>query len=121
MFLFWSISTGIICGAGFAEYAVVLAVILTVVATILDFLPVAKVPMILIVNAKSIELENSIIDVVKKYSKNYKIKARNVTQSSLDMTIEINTKEVSELIKNITTIDGVYNVSALAHDGEVTF
>ena len=121
MFLFWSISTGIICGAGFAEYAVVLALILTVVVTILDFLPVAKVPMILIVNAKGIELENSIIDVVKKYSKNYKIKARNVTQSSLDMTIEINTKEVSELIKNITTIDGVYNVSALAHDGEVTF
>ena len=121
MFLFWSISTGIICGAGFAEYAVVLAVILTVVATILDFLPVAKVPMILIVNAKGIELENSIVDVVKKYSKHYTIKARNVTQSSLDMTIEINTKEVSELIKNITTIDGVYNVSALAHDGEVTF
>lgn len=121
MFLFWSISTGIICGAGFAEYAVVLAVILTVVATILDFLPVAKVPMILIVNAKSIELENSIIDVVKKYSKNYKIKARNVTPSSLDMTIEINTKEISELIKNITAIDGIYNVSALAHDGEVTF
>ena len=71
MFLFWSISTGIICGTGFAEYAVALAGILTVVVVILDFLPIAKVPMILIVNANNIELEDKIIGVVKEFSKHY--------------------------------------------------
>ena len=121
MFLFWSISTGIICGTGFAEYAVALAGILTVVVVILDFLPIAKVPMILIVNANNIELEDKIIGVVKEFSKHYTIKARNASSSALDMTIEISTKEVSELVKKMATIDGILGVSALAHDGEVTF
>ena len=121
MFLFWSISTGIICGTGFAEYAVVLAVVLTIVVTILDFLPIAKAPMILIVNANSIELEDKIINIVKEYSKHYTVKARNVSSVSLDMTIEISVKEVSTLIQKLSAVDGISGVSALAHDGEVTF
>ena len=121
MFLFWSISTGIICGAGFAEYAVVLALVLTVVVVVLDWLPIAKAPMILIVNADNIDLENEIVGVVKEYSKHYTVKSRNVSASSLDMTIEIATKDVSSLIKKMSGVEGVNGVSALAHDGEVTF
>ncbi len=121
MFLFWSISTGIICGAGFAEYAVVLAVVLTVVVVVLDWLPIAKAPMILIVNADNIDLENEIVGVVKEYSKHYTVKSRNASASSLDMTIEIATKDVSSLIKKMSGVEGVNGVSALAHDGEVTF
>lgn len=121
MFLFWSISTGIICGAGFAEYAVVLAVALTIVVVVLDWLPIAKAPMILIVNADSIDLESQIVDLVKQYSKHFTVKARNMSASSLDMTIEISTKEVSELLKKLNAVEGVNGVSALAHDGEVTF
>ena len=41
MFLFWSISVGIICGAGLAQVAVILSVIITVGVLILDHLPVA--------------------------------------------------------------------------------
>lgn len=121
MFLFWSISTGIICGAGFAEYAVVLAVALTIVVMLLDWLPIAKAPMILIVNANNIDMEGKILEVVKEYSKHYTVKARNASASSLDMTIEISTKDVSSLVKKMTGLEGVNGVSSLAHDGEVTF
>ena len=65
MFLFWSISTGIICGAGFAEYSVILAVILTVIILILNHLPISKAPMILIVNADNIDLENRILEITR--------------------------------------------------------
>ena len=121
MFLFWSISTGIICGAGFAEYAVVLAVAVTVLALILDRLPIARTPMIVIVNADNMDKEKPILEAVKENAKNYTVKARSVSASSLDMTIEVNTKDVSALIQSVAAINGVSNVSALAHDGEVTF
>ena len=49
MFLFWSISVGIICGAGMAQIAVILSVGLTVGILLLEKLPVAKAPMILVV------------------------------------------------------------------------
>ncbi len=121
MFLFWSISTGIICGAGFAEYAVVLAVALTIIVMLLDHFPTGKAPIILVVNADTLELEKSILDVVSEYSKHYTVKARNIYSSSLDLTIEITSKDVSELLKKLSSIEGVKGVSALAHDGETTF
>ncbi len=121
MFLFWSISTGIICGAGFAEYAVILAILLTIVVLVLDHLPISRAPMIIVVNAQSIDLETQILDVVKQYSKHYTVKARNVSTASLDMTVEVSTKDVSSLVKELSGITGVTNVSSLVHDGEVTF
>ena len=39
MFLFWSISVGIICGAGLAQVAVILSVVLTLGILILDQMP----------------------------------------------------------------------------------
>ncbi|SCX18198.1 protein of unknown function [Lachnospiraceae bacterium YSD2013] len=121
MFLFWSISTGIICGAGFAEYAVILAVVLTVVVIVLNFVPIAKAPLILIVNSANTDSEGSIIGAVKEYSSAYQVKSRNLTANSLDMTIEVRSKAGSELVKNVMRVEGVKGASLLAHDGEVTF
>ena len=57
MFLFWSISVGVICGAGLAQIAVILSVVLTFGILILEKIPVAKAPMILVVNANSRDAE----------------------------------------------------------------
>lgn len=121
MFLFWAISTGIICGAGFAEYAIALAVILTGIVIILDLLPISKAPMILVVNADNLDTEEKILNAIKGYSKHYTVKSRNLTPSSLDLTIEISTKNIQDILESISKTDGVRAVSALAHDGEVTF
>ena len=66
MFLFWAISTGIICGAGFAEFAVLLTIIMTIMVFVLNHIPLAKAPMILIVNAVNDLKEEEIMEVVKK-------------------------------------------------------
>ena len=46
MFLFWSITVGIICGVGLAKIALILSIALTLGILILDRLPVAKAPQI---------------------------------------------------------------------------
>ena len=121
MFMFWSISTGIICGAGFAEYAIVLALALTIGILILDRLPVAKAPMILVVNCADLDAENKIMEVVKKYAAYSAVKSRNMTVSALDMTIEVRTHEGSELVREVMKVESVSSASLLSHDGEVTF
>ena len=50
VFLFWSISVGIICGAGFAVIAVIASAALTVGLLIADRIPIARAPQILLVN-----------------------------------------------------------------------
>ena len=121
MFLFWSISTGIMCGAGLAEFAIALALILTIVVVCLNLLPIAKAPLILIVNSGKIDGEDDILKVVKENVAHYQVKSRNMTSDSLDMTIEVRSKNGSDLVKNVMKIDGVKGASLLSHDGEVTF
>ncbi|MBQ7833957.1 MAG: DUF4956 domain-containing protein [Lachnospiraceae bacterium] len=121
MFLFWSISVGIICGAGFAEIALILSVVVTVGILVLQLLPVAKAPMVLIVNADSIDVEKAIVEEIKKGTKHLKVKSRNMTKDALDLVIELRTKEGAELIGRIMEIKGVTSASLLSHDGEVTF
>lgn len=120
-FLFWSISVGIICGAGLSQVAVILSIIITVGILLLDRLPIAKAPMILVVNADSIEIESAVTDKVREFAKHFTVKSRNLTKESLDLVIELRVDKCSELVATIGKIEGVSSVSLLSHDGEVTF
>jgi len=119
-FLFWSISVGIICGAGLAQVAVILSVVITVGILVLDQMPVAKAPMILVVNASDLDAEEAIVEVVKNV-KHVQVKSRNMTDVSLDLVMELRTGEGSALVREVKSVTGVTAVSLLAHDGEVTF
>ena len=121
MFLFWSISVGLICGAGLAQVAVILSVVITAGILILDRMPVAKAPMILVVNASDLDAEDAVAETVKKYTKLYQVKSRNMTTTTLDLVIELRTADGSKLVREIMALKGVCSVSLLSHDGEVTF
>lgn len=121
MFLFWSISVGIICGAGLAQVAVILSIVMTVGVLILDQLPVARAPMILVVNASDLDAEERVEALVTAYDKHFKVKSRNMTASSLDMIIELRTNKGGELVRSIMKEEGILSASLLSHDGEVTF
>ena len=121
VFLFWSISVGIICGAGLYEAAILLSIIVTIIIFVLDRIPVAKSPMILVVNSSDIKSETSITNLVAEFSRFYKVKSRNMTSGQLDMVIEVRVKEEAEFIQKMNEVNGVQSVSLLSHDGEVTF
>ena len=120
-FLFWAISIGIICGAGLYEVALVTSVAVTIFILVLDLLPVAKAPMILVVNSSKMDGEQEILDVVGKYAKAYKVKSRNLSQGRLDLVVELRVKEESSLVSEVAAMDGMVSASLIAHDGEVTF
>ena len=120
-FLFWSISTGIICGAGLAEFAVILALVLTVGILVLNHIPVAKAPTILVVSASDLKLEAKVLSIAEKYCRGIQVKARNMTASTLDLTVEVRTAEGSDLLLELMELEGILSASLLSHDGEVTF
>lgn len=121
MFLFWAIAVGIICGVGMAEIAIILSIMMTVGIILLNELPVAKAPLILVINASDLDAEESVLKIVKTFSKHFTVKSRNMTKSSLDLIIELRTGEGSQLIREILNLPSVSSASLMAHDGEVTF
>ena len=121
MFLFWAISVGIICGAGLAQVAIILSIILTLGILILDQFPIARAPMILVVNASDLEVEEVVGEEIGKFDKHFRVKSRNMTATTLDLVIELRTAQGGQLVRKIMQMDGVISASLLSHDGEVTF
>ena len=121
VYLFWSISIGIICGAGLAQFAVILSLLLTVIVVVLSKLGVKSHPQILVVNANSSKSEESIIAAVQAESGKYKIKSRNVDLNSYTVVFELRIGNDSSLLSQLEKIDGVHSVSLVSHDGEVTY
>ena len=120
-FLFWSISIGIICGAGLYEIALVTSVGVTIFILVLVMLPVGKAPMMLVVNSSEMNGEKAVLDVVGKYARYYKVKSRNLSKGRLDLVIELKVKEESALVSEVAALDGMLSASMISHDGEVTF
>lgn len=120
MFLFWAIGVGIICGAGLAQVAVILSVVITLGIFILERIPLGKAPMILVVNANDLDAEDQITQVVTQYDKHLRIKSRNVTENSLDMVVELRTTQGGKLVREVMNLSCVTSASLLSHDGEVT-
>lgn len=122
VFLFWSISVGIICGAGLYGLAAMLSFCVTVVVLMLEFLPAANAPMLLVINAGDEKAEEEIQKIVSGYAKYFCVKSRNLTQNGMDMVMELRIKTgEAEMVRKLNAIPGVLSVSLLSHDGEAAF
>lgn len=121
VFLFWSIATGIICGAGLAEIAAVLAFILTLLLFVLDRLPVGRAPKILLVSASGYDAEEAVMAVVKKHCRHYTVKSRTLSGGQTDLVVEVRTASEEQLAGDVAALQGVLSSSLLSHDGEVTY
>ena len=121
VFLFWAIVVGIICGVGMAEIAIIMSLLVTIGIVLLDRLPVARAPMLLVINSENTDAEAAVMETVRRYAKHGKIKSRNMTSGALDMVVELRTDAGSELLKEVLSIEGLRSASLLSHDGEVTF
>lgn len=119
-FLFWAISAGIICGAGFALIAVIASVIITfVIAGIL--LPNAvKNPLVLVVNAKTYACEQEIMEIIRKNCSVHRVKARNISRDNLNLVVEISPEHQYELIESLMMVPQVANASVVEHNGDIT-
>ena len=120
VFLFWSISAGIICGAGFAMIAVITSIIITIVIIVFSVLPAERDSMVLVVNSPGYDCETRVLSIVKKNTRSHKVRARNITADNLNLAIEVRTNHPGELIEALMESKAVTTVSLLEHDGEIT-
>lgn len=120
-FLFWSISIGIIVGAGLYEIAFILSFIVTLLMFGLDFIPIKKAPYLLVINAENIDVEEDLTLILDKLTSAYTVKSRSQNGDILDLIIEIRTSQAKELMKECLTIKNIKNITLLSHDGESRF
>lgn len=119
LFLFWSIGTGIVCGAGMFEIAIMVALMTTIGMVILEYFPGNRKVYLLIVNG-TVELdEEEVMGAIKPFVKKCTVKIRNLKKQGCDYIFEVDTKKEKELIETLRTVEAIEQVSLLHHEGEV--
>ena len=119
VFLFWSISVGIICGAGFAIIAVISSIVLTIIIVLISIFHSEKGSLVLVVNADEY-IEEQMIRIVDENCHNWRIRARNISRNNVNLAIEVKTQHPRRLIGSMMNLEHVLSVSLLEHDGEIT-
>lgn len=118
LFLFWSIGTGIICGAGLYKIAIVLAVCVTVTIIILKLIPEGSAGQVLFIGYTGDVTDESIKEAIAPFGKITSVKSRNVSSNGTNVVYDIKAKDEQGLMKAINAIAGVNSVSIVAHEGE---
>lgn len=120
-YLFWSISMGIIAGAGLFELAVLVSLFMTVLVWGLDLIPALRMPYLLVISAVGDVDEASLMACIKKFCPRIKVRSRNVSQRGMEWIIELRVKDAAGLVRRVSETVGVTAVNLMSHDGEVRF
>lgn len=120
-FLFWSISMGIIVGAGLYELAVLLSLAATVLILGLDLVPTFRAPCLLVISGESGTDEAELVRCIKSTSTRVRVRSRNVSKRGLEWIFEVNVRDGAALVTQVAAVTGIVSVNLLSHDGEVRF
>ena len=116
LFLFWSISNGIIIGAGLYSIALVLGIVLSIALIGFELVPARRKNMLLVVNLKTISSESVIEETLKKFKIKFNVKSRNVFKNKSDIMYEICTKKDRELLEELAKEDDVISLNLIKQD-----
>ncbi len=120
-YLFWSISIGIIAGAGLFELAILLCLGMAVLISVLNYLPTMRAPYLLVVSCDSTAEETDLTKIIKKHTSASKVRSCNKTKHHTEWIFELRTKNSSQLLSDISSVTGVLSANILSHDGDVRF
>lgn len=120
-FIFWAITTGIVSGTEIYGLALIVAVIVTIALFVLDRIKLKEAPRLLVVNGKNKDYESELNHILDQYHVSYAVKSRNINKGNLDMIYEIETDDGESLVREISSLDSIFNVSILDHDGSLRY
>lgn len=119
LYLFWSISTGIIVGVGLYILALVLCIVMTILLIVLDMVPNAKAPDLLVLRAEADKVDYAELEkMMKEYCKYHKEKSRCIKNGESELIIEIKSSKKEELLQKLTAKKYMTQVNCISHDGE---
>ena len=120
-YLFWSISAGIVIGAGLFELAFWLSLVVAVLTTFLDLLPVLRAPCLLVVSAQDLSAETALMECVGKFCRRYQVRSRNVTKRGVEWIVEMQVRQEGELLQSVSALPQIQSLHLMTHDGDVRF
>ena len=119
VFLFWSLATGIVIGAGMIPLAVIGSLIIGVILVLFADRKSHDTPYILIVDCTDEKAEESALNIIEKAVDKYIVKSKSINASGIEITAEIRVKDAStSFINRVNEINGVSQATLVTYNGE---
>jgi uncharacterized membrane protein YhiD involved in acid resistance len=119
-FLFWSISVGIVLGAGLIPLAIIGSIFIGIFLLIFVNKNVNNKPYMLVLNADNTQSEEKAVEFISASVKKYVMKSKSISyDSKVELTIEVRLNDSSTaFINELNNISGISNVVLVAYNGE---
>lgn len=118
-FLFWSISVGIVTGAGLISLAVLGSIFIGVVMILFVNKNSNDNPYILIVNCENELSETEVETILKKQLKKYVVKSKTVSKDGIEITFEIRLKNMAtNFINEVSNLEGIKKALLVSYNGD---
>ena len=119
LYLFWTISAGIICGVGLKLLAVILCVMMTVLILVLQMIPNSRGTSILIIRTGDDTVDwDEVEHILNNYGKRVKEKSNSYQSGETEVIYELSTSRQAELMKELKEHKELQQIHFLDHDGE---
>ncbi len=121
LFLFWSISIGIVCGTSVYTIAIFASVVVTIMLFVMDYIPNRCNAYILVLTCDADIEEDALMQTIAPHCQSKTVRTRTRKAQRMDLLVEVKTKQDAALVSAVADCAGVQNVSLVAHDGEVRY
>lgn len=119
LYLFWSISVGIICGVNLQILALLLCIIMTILILTLQLLPASKASAVLVLRTTAKDTDWACVkETICLYAGNVKEKSRSYQSGETEAIYELRVKDEAALLEALNGYGKLSQISLLAHDGE---
>lgn len=120
-FLFWAISAGIVTGAGLLPLAVIGSLFIGIILLILTKQKSTDTPYIVVINVLDDHAEQEALALVGTKTKKTLIKAKTVTRSGIELTLEVRLQDMSaKFVSELLSLKGVCNATLVSYNGDYT-
>ncbi|NMA85540.1 MAG: DUF4956 domain-containing protein [Epulopiscium sp.] len=119
VYLFWSITAGIIVGAGLIPLAIIGSVVIGIILFVFVNRKTTDTPYVVVINCDDESAEAESIAMLRGNTKKYLVKSKNVSRSGIELTIEVRLKDASvKFLNELLNIGGVSNAVLVSYNGD---
>ena len=117
-YLFWSISSGIVIGAGLIPLAIIASIFIVMILFVNK--KTANNPYILVINCSDDDSENNALNLLSKSVEKYNVKSKTVSPvNGVEITVEVGLKKnTTKFVNAISKLEGISNVVLVSYNGD---
>lgn len=119
VYLFWSITIGIVVGVGLIPLAIIGSVVIGIILFVFVNRKTNETPYVVVISCTGDQAETQAINLLSAHTKKNVVKAKSVSREGVELTVEVRLKETSsQFVNALLAIEGVHNATLVSYNGD---